>query len=54
VLHSADRGDLEIPVNVRVIAATNRELREMVERGEFREDLYFRLGFLRFRDTTST
>jgi transcriptional regulator with PAS, ATPase and Fis domain len=39
----------ETPVNVRVIAATNRELREMVERGEFRQDLYFRLGFLRFR-----
>lgn len=35
---------LEIPVNVRIIAATNRNLAEMVQRGEFRRDLLYRLS----------
>ena len=37
-------GTQTIKVNVRVIAATNRNLREMVKRGDFREDLFYRLN----------
>ena len=33
-----------INVDVRIIAATNRNLEEMIERKEFREDLYYRLN----------
>ncbi|NEX61064.1 sigma-54-dependent Fis family transcriptional regulator [Noviherbaspirillum sp. 17J57-3] len=35
-----------IPVNVSLICATHRNLRDMISRGEFREDLYYRLNGL--------
>ncbi|VAW21062.1 Nitrogen regulation protein NR(I) [hydrothermal vent metagenome] len=36
-------GTKDIPVNVRIIAATNKNLKESIERKTFREDLYYRL-----------
>ena len=56
VLRVLQEGEVErigsqrtIQVDVRVIAATNKELEERIQLGEFREDLYFRLSVIPIR-----
>ena len=56
VLRVLQEGEVErigsqktIQVDVRVIAATNKSLEEAIEKGEFREDLYFRLSVIPIR-----
>jgi two-component system nitrogen regulation response regulator NtrX len=56
VLRVLQEGEVErigsqktIQVDVRVIAATNKKLEDVIERGEFREDLYFRLSVIPIR-----
>ncbi len=36
-------GRRRIPIDVRILSATHRDLEQMIERGEFRQDLYYRL-----------
>lgn len=40
-------GTKKVRVDMRIIAATHRDLRELVRKGKFRQDLYFRLNVLR-------
>src|SRR5262249_2130315 len=56
VLRGLQEGEVErigsqktIQVDVRVIAATNKQLEEAIEKGDFREDLYFRLSVIPIR-----
>ena len=39
-------GEKEIKVNVRVLAATNKDLKDAIKEGKFREDLYHRLSVI--------
>lgn len=45
-------GEKVIPVDVRIVAATNKNLLQMVKAGNFREDLYYRLNILRIHMPT--
>jgi two-component system response regulator PilR (NtrC family) len=42
-------GNVEEPVDVRIIAATNQNLRQLIQTGEFREDLYYRINVIPVR-----
>lgn len=40
-------GTQSIPIDVRILTATNKNVEDLLEKGEFREDLYYRLNVLR-------
>ena len=42
-------GKKPVPINIRVIATTNKNLRKLISRGQFREDLFFRLNVVPLR-----
>ena len=44
-------GNEELKVNVRLVAATNRDIVESIQQGSFREDLFHRLNVVQFRPT---
>lgn len=41
--------DRDVPIDVRIIAATNRNLKKEIEAGNFREDLYYRLNVIQIK-----